>query len=168
MVAFPRARPQEIPALQLGWIHVVAHLESCELVREQHARMSPVELARCRRNTLVVDEVLYPGIVELVTLTMHPTVVGLAREGSRIVADVAAFLHRKVLLFGEAADRQGALPPAERAYVEGLTADPTESAMAANAELGWCIHPDVLEPLFASFAAMQDTLDRYLDDGDRP
>lgn len=184
MVAFPRARPQEIPALQLGWIHVVAHLESCELVREQHARMSPVELARCRRNTLVVDEVLYPGIVELVTLTMHPTVVGLAREGSRIaaegldelaarvgdadVADVAAFLHRKVLLFGEAADRQGALPPAERAYVEGLTADPTESAMAANAELGWCIHPDVLEPLFATFTGMQASLDRYLDEGDRP
>lgn len=184
MVAFPRARPQDIPALQLGWIHVVAHLESCELVREQHTRMTPMELARCRHNTLVVDDVLYPGIVELVSLTMHPTVVGLAQEGSRIaavgldaladragdeeVADVAAFLHRKVLLFAEAAARQDALPPDERAYVDALTTDPTESAMAANAELGWCIHPDVLEPLFATFVGMQSTLDRYLDEADRP
>ena len=170
--------------MQLGWIHVVAHLESCELVREQHARMTPIELARCRQNTLVVDDVLYPGIVELVSLTMHPTVVGLAREGFWIaadgldelaaraddaeLADVAAFLHRKVLLFAEAGARQDALPPDERAYVEALTADPTESAMAANAELGWCIHPDVLDPLFATFVGMQATLDRYLDEADRP
>lgn len=183
-VEYPRARPEDIPGLQLAWIHLVAHVESCELVHDQQVAMTPEELVRCRRNTLVVDEVLYPGILDMVSLTMHPTVVDLARDGSRLAADgldalvgrtgdpelaeVAAFLRRKQRLFAEAGARQQRLAPEHRAHVAALPTDATRAAMHANLELGWAIHPDVLGPLLDRITAMLATLDRYLDQDERP